>query len=175
MWAAYSKRMKYVGSKAYMEPPYTLQGERNISLGNNFRASRGCRIQAWESYENHLYNPTITIGDNVSINMDADISCINEIYIGNNVQLASNILITDHQHGKNDKESLELPPAKRELFSKGKVIIEDNVWIGFNVAVLGGVTIGANSIIGANSVVTKDVPANCIVTGVPAKIIKQLK
>ncbi|MDR2406844.1 MAG: sugar O-acetyltransferase, partial [Bacteroidales bacterium] len=57
----------------------------------------------------------------------------------------------------------------------GSVVIEDNVWIGDKVTILPGVHIGYGSIIGANAVVTKDVPANCVVGGNPAKIIKVIK
>ncbi len=59
--------------------------------------------------------------------------------------------------------------------SKGAVIIKDNVWVGEGVAILSGVTIGENAIIATNAVVTKDVPANSVVGGIPAKIIKIIK
>jgi acetyltransferase-like isoleucine patch superfamily enzyme len=64
--------------------------------------------------------------------------------------------------------------------NKGKVksapiVIEDDVWLGANVMVLKGVTIGARSIIGAGSVVTKSIPSDCIAAGTPAKVIKSLK
>ena len=65
-------------------------------------------------------------------------------------------------------------PSLRKLYSKGPVIIEDNVWIGEGVAILPNVIIGENSIIGANAVVTKDIPRNSVVGGNPAKIIRTL-
>ena len=61
------------------------------------------------------------------------------------------------------------------MYSKGPVIIQDNVWIGEKATILPGVTIGEGAIIGANSVVTKDVPAKSLVVGCPAKIVKTLK
>ena len=66
---------------------------------------------------------------------------------------------------------MNVQPRLRQLVSKGEVIIEDNVWIGNNVCILGGVRIGMGSIIGANTVVTKDIPPYSIAAGVPAKII----
>ena len=68
-----------------------------------------------------------------------------------------------------------LPPINRPLFSKGPVVIEDNVWIGDKATILSGVTIGMGAIVGANSVITKDIPAYAVVAGSPAKIIKMLK
>ena len=61
----------------------------------------------------------------------------------------------------------------RILKSKGRITIQDNVWIGDNAVILSGVTIGEGAIVGANSVVTKDVPPFTVVGGVPARIIKQ--
>lgn len=56
----------------------------------------------------------------------------------------------------------------------GDIVIEDNVWIGMEALILGGVTIGENSVVAARSVVTKDVPANCLVAGIPAKVVKKI-
>ena len=94
------------------------------------------------------------------------------IKIDSNVLIGSRVLITDHSHGNNEIADLLLPPSQRVLYSKGPVIIEENVWIGDGAAVLPNVTIGKNSIIGANTVITKDVPPNCIVVGNPARIVK---
>jgi acetyltransferase-like isoleucine patch superfamily enzyme len=64
-------------------------------------------------------------------------------------------------------------PIKRSLFSKGPVIIGDNVWIGDKATILPGVSIGNGAVIAANAVVTKDVPAYSVAAGNPARIIKQ--
>ncbi len=165
LWYSYRKEFAFLGENTYMDIPFTVRGGKYISLGDNFHACRGCRIQAWDSFAGEKYTPSMKIGNDVSINMDVDISCINKIIIGNGVQMASNILITDHFHGRIDSKALELPPSKRVLYSKGPVIIGDNVWIGSNAAIMPGVSIGENAIIGANTVVTHDIPANVVCVG----------
>lgn len=102
------------------------------------------------------------------------ISCVNKVVIGNNVRMGKKVFITDNAHGASERSLLDIRPNLRPLYSKGPVIIEDNVWIGEMVCIMPGVTIGHGSIIGANAVVTKDVPPYCVVGGNPAKIIKQL-
>jgi len=96
------------------------------------------------------------------------------VEIGNNVLIASKVYIADHSHGDTSLAHLSLPPVCRPLFSKGKVIIEDDVWIGEGAAILPGVVIGRGAIIGTNAVVTKDVDPYTVVGGVPARIIKKL-
>ena len=71
-----------------------------------------------------------------------------------------------------DYDSLHIPPLKRNLFSKGPVIIGKNVWIGDKATILPGIIVGDGAIIAANSVVTKNVPAYGVVGGNPAKLIK---
>ncbi|MEZ7527681.1 acyltransferase [Cloacibacterium normanense] len=154
---------------------YKILNPQFIELGERFYASHRFRIEAISDYEGQKFEPHVIIGDNVNFNTDIHIGCIDKIEIGNNCLFASRIYITDHDHGDTSLDSLLLPPAKRRLVSKGPVIIKDNVWVGEGAAILSGVTIGENSIIATNTVVTKDVPANSVVGGIPAKIIKQIK
>lgn len=153
---------------------YEILNPQFMKFGERFYASHRFRIEAISDYEGQKFEPCIIIGDNVNFNTDIHIGCINKIEIGNNCLFASRIYITDHDHGDTSLDSLLLPPAKRKLVSKGPVIIKDNVWVGEGVAILSGVTIGENSIIATNAVVTKDVPANSVVAGIPAKIVKYI-
>lgn len=136
---------------------------------------KGCRIEAIDCYKGKIYRPQIIIEDGVSINANCHIGAINKIVIEKNVLIGSNVLITDHFHGKIEAGELKIPPVKRKLYSKGPVIIKRNVWIGENAVILPGVTIGENAIVGAGAVVTKDVPSNAVVGGNPARVIKTLK
>lgn len=148
-----------------------LGGER-ISIGDNFSSFSGFRIEAFTRHNGVQFNPKIEIGNNVSINFDCHIGCINRIVIGNGVLIASKVFITDHSHGDTTKDDILISPSERKVHSKGEVIIEDNVWIGEGVAILPNVRIGENSIIGANTVVTKSFPRNSVIGGIPGKLIK---
>lgn len=148
--------------------PFHCIGSQYIKIGHNFHAGAGFRIEAWDCYQDIKYAPEIEIGDNVCVNNNVHIGAINKIWIRDNVLIGSNVLITDHTHGCCSKEELAIPPIERKLFSKGPVVIENNVLIGENVCILPGVTIGSGTVIGAGAVVTRDIPENCIATGVPA-------
>ena len=89
------------------------------------------------------------------------------VFIGKHTQISHNVRI----YTQTNIADQDFRNNKR-LFFTGNVIIQDYVWIGANVFINPGITIGENSIVGANAVVTKDVPPNAIVAGVPAKIIK---
>lgn len=154
--------------------PISLKGASYISIGVGFDCDQRLRLDAIDEFLGDKFSPQIIIGDNVSIQKDCHIGAINKIIIGNNVLIASKVYISDHSHGQVTREAILLPPAQRKLYSKGAVIIEDNVWIGEGVVVLPGVVIGENSIIGANAVVTKSIPKNSIVGGNPARIIREL-
>jgi acetyltransferase-like isoleucine patch superfamily enzyme len=168
------KQFKRVGSGFGLGKDYSVLNPQYMEFGDGFWASHRFRIEAISTYEDVTFNPAITIGNNVVFNTDIHIGCIEKVEIGNNCLFASRIYITDHDHGDTTSTALSLPPAKRKLSSKGPVIIKDNVWVGEGVAILSGVTIGENAIIATNSVVTKDVPANSVVGGIPAKIIKEI-
>lgn len=164
---------KSVGSCLFYYPLY-VKGAKYISIGENCSFDRRLRLDAYDDYCSEVFTPSITIGNNVSIQMDCHIGAINNIRIGNNVLIASKVYISDHFHGNITADELCIPPAMRKLFSKGPVIIGDNVWIGEGVVIMPNVEIGACSIIGANSVVTRSFPSNVVIGGNPAKVIKHL-
>lgn len=157
-----------------LKSPFLFTNPQFVTIGSNFYALENLKIEAINLYEGVTYNPSISIGDDVIFHSNIHIGAIGNITIGNNVLLASGIYISDHNHGYIDFRDLNIPPIKRPLSSKGEIIIEDNVWIGEHVSILGGVTIGKNSIIGSNSVVTKSCPPNSVLAGSPAKLIKSL-
>ena len=173
----YTERMKKVfasvGDNAYIMSNIYVRGGQKIIIGNNFYCYWGVRIETYSCHNGMKFNPQIIIGNNVSINPDCHIGAINRIEIHDGVLMASRVFITDHFHGKINREELLVSPQKRILFAKGTVIIKKNAWLGEGVAVMPGVTIGENSVIGANAVVTKDIPDNSIAVGIPAKEIKQ--
>lgn len=154
--------------------PHQLKGEKYISIGKNTTIHNSVILTAWDKYGEQTFIPSIKIGDNCNIGEHAHITACKEIIIGNNVLTGRRIYISDNAHGNSSKSEINIPPIQRPLHVKGSVIIEDNVWIGERVCILSGVHIGKGAIIAANAVVTHDVPAACVVGGVPAKIIKRM-
>ena len=151
-----------------------LVGLKYISIGDGTYISPGVQLTAWDSYNGTCFTPSIVIGKHCTIRNNAHITSINSIRIGDNLLTGTNVLITDNSHGKPTRENMSLPPGMRPLHSKGPVVIGNNVWLGNNVCVLPGATIGDGAFIGANSVVTHDIPAYSVAAGIPAKVIKQV-
>lgn len=110
----------------------------------------------------------ISIGDNFFANFDCIMLDGNNITIGNNVLLAPRVGLYTANHAIDPEERIAGGCYARPI------TIEDNVWIGAGVHIMGGVTVGKNSIIGAGSVVTKDIPTNVIAAGIPCKIIREI-
>lgn len=159
------------GSGVEIMPEFWIEGGQHIFIGNDFSARRGLRIEAWDRYREFTYSPTINIGDGVRVGEHCHIGAIDEVNIGNNVLMGSKVYITDHHHGDTCEEDLLQLPVERRLYSKGKVVIEDNVFIGDNAVIMPGVRVGHNSVIAANAVVTKDVLPFNVIGGVPGKKI----
>jgi maltose O-acetyltransferase len=131
--------------------------------GNNINIQRG----AYFGLGNE-----ISIGDNSGIGVKANIIGIGsggELAIGNDVMMGPEVVILTIGH---NHKRLDIPMDRQGSF-RSKIIIEDDVWIGYRCIILPGVKICKGSIIGAGAVVTKDVPPYTVVGGVPAKVIKK--
>ena len=150
-------------------------GAENIEIGKNTEFRSGLYLAALPYYQKQKFSPKLIIGNNCIFGAYNNITCISQIVIGDGCLTGKWVTITDNAHGTFNLENLELMPKDRMVISKGPVIIGDNVWIGEKVTILPNVKIGSNSIIAANSVVTKDVPDNSIVAGVPASVIKRIE
>lgn len=167
----------YFGANVFTHDP------QFISIGHGTIFDDHLFLTAWENYHCIIdgekiiqhHTPSLTIGEGCCFGAFNHLTCINKIDIGNNLLTGKWITITDNSHGNTNEETLLIDPIKRPLFSKGPVIIGNNVWIGDKATILPGVIIGDGAVVAANSVVTKDVPAYCVVGGNPAKIIKQVR
>lgn len=154
--------------------PFDIRNSRYIRIGRKFTTGFACRIEAFPLVKEN--ENCITIGANVQINDYVHITAMSNVIIGNNVLIASKVYISDCSHGFYNGEEMDSSPEQHPIdrsYNISEVIIEDNVWLGEFVSVLPGVTIGKGAIIGSNSVVTKDIPANTIAVGSPAKVIKK--
>lgn len=154
---------------------YNLPNSRYLPLFSKLRCwylSRVLKVVTAHQknrLENRIYISDasgLKIGQNVRINENV---FIQSATIGNNVMIAPNVAILSSTHSY---ERLDIPMVDQEDIFGLPPVIEDDVWIGRNVVIKHGVTIGKGAIVGACSLVTKDVPSYAIVGGVPAKVIK---
>ncbi|MDA0176840.1 sugar O-acetyltransferase [Mesoflavibacter profundi] len=113
------------------------------------------------------YGKHTKLGKNIFINFDCVFLDLGGIIIEDNVLIAPKVSLLSEGHPIN--------PDNRHCLIPKPIHIKKNVWIGANATILQGVTIGENSIVAAGSVVTKSVPKNTVVGGIPAKIIKKIK
>jgi acetyltransferase-like isoleucine patch superfamily enzyme len=138
-----------------------LRGDGNVEFGQGVTLTGDIVPIELVCYK----DARISIGDHTFINYGSSISAYKEVRIGRHCLLGHHTLIVDrNEHGVEHRE-VAPPPAQ--------VIIEDHVWIGSCVVILPGVTIGHHSVIGAGSVVTKNIPANCLAVGNPARVARR--
>ena len=125
-------------------PPFYTDFGKNIQVGENVFINACCHFQD---------HGGVTLGDGCQIGHNVVFATLNHVFATLN-------------HG--------LSPEDRPHTYPAPIVLGRNVWVGSNATILQGVTIGDNAIVGAGAVVTKDVPANTIVGGVPARFIKRI-
>lgn len=153
-----------------LEKNVDLMPRRLIKLVANYYTDARIRKLYWKRLG-------VSMGDNTYPNLGFQSTSNGEelVKIGNNVSIAPNVVMIPDSNANNGNIINQIPYVKDTLTKKDKIIVEDEVWIGANVTILPGVTIGTCSIIGAGSVVTKNVDPYSIYLGIPAKKIRDLK
>ena len=162
--------------------PRRIINPERIFLGDNVMFGPGSFLYALTHYpgvsmqnperkqKQQIFDSKIEIGHRVTATGALQIASQSEIKIEDDVMFASNVFINDAMHGY--KNAID-PYKYQKLWKIKPILIKRGSWIGQNVVILPGVTIGELSIIGANSVVTKSIPKQCIAFGSPARIIKK--
>jgi len=166
-----------------IELPRKIFNPQKIFLGNNVFFGPGSFLNPMTEYptkwmrdtsekqEIQKFDPNILIGNNVTATSGLQVTAYDKVIIEDDVMFATNIHINDGSHGY---ENADIPFKYQKIFKISPITIKEGSWIGQNVVILSGVTIGDTCIIGANSVVTKNIPNKSIAVGNPAKVIKSL-
>jgi galactoside O-acetyltransferase len=155
--------LKSLGKAPCFETDVTISGGKNISIGDRFFMMHGGNLASIDG--------KIQLGNDVSCNLNVLISSANggEILIGNNVLIGPNTVLRACNHAFSDKDR----PIQYQGHIKGRIIVEDDVWIGANVVILPDVTIRAHSVVAAGAVVTDNVEPWSVVGGVPARVLSR--
>lgn len=161
-------RLFYKDTRLIRRPVY-CRGKKSLVGGRGLTTGHSCRFDLSGT------KPTLFIGENCELGDYTHIVAHEKVEIGDNVLGASKIFISDTNHGCYKGENQDCPyvaPNERKLVTN-PVKIGNNVWIGENVVILAGSKIGNGCIIGANAVVCGEFEDNCIIVGIPAKVIKK--
>jgi len=137
--------------------------ETRVRIGDDVYVNRGCIIETGDG-------GSISIGNRTTIQPGCQFSCYKgSLIIGEDVQIAPKCAFYPYNHDVVADQLIKSQP----LVTKGGILIEDDVWLGYGVVVLDGVKIGRGAVIGAGSVVTKELRARSIAAGVPARELGQ--
>jgi acetyltransferase-like isoleucine patch superfamily enzyme len=160
--------------KARMRGRLKLDGLAFIGPHVVLQVKRGARLElgrwAWLGHGTKIrcHEGLVSIGAKTVLGQECTISAYKHVSIGRECVIADRVMFIDFDHGMVDVER----PIRLQGIYMRDVDVGNNVWIGYGACILRGVTIGDNAVIGTNSVVTKDVPANAVAGGVPARVIR---
>jgi acetyltransferase-like isoleucine patch superfamily enzyme len=154
-----------MGSRTRLSLPVQLVGTERITVGSRVYFGPGCWLLT------HEPQGRLEIGDDTSIAGYCVLSSAASVTIGRSVLFARNVYIADHRHGF---ELPDTPIIDQPLQDIRPVVVQDGAWLGQNVVLLPGVTVGANAVVGANSVIREDVPPRSVVAGAPGRVVRRL-
>jgi acetyltransferase-like isoleucine patch superfamily enzyme len=157
----YGRRLRTDGL-TFIAPKVVIEiGRRGrVELGRWSWLGHGTKIRAHEG--------TVSIGAKTVLGQECTVSAYHHVSIGRECVIADRVMLIDFDHGASEVER----PVRLQGIYKRDVRVGHNVWIGYGACILRGVTVGDNAIVGTNAVVTRDVPANAVVAGVPARVVR---
>lgn len=139
-----------------------------IQIGKDARVEFGRWVWIGRDSKIRCHEGRVTIGAKTVMGEECTISAYHRVEIGRECIIADRVMMIDFDHNVQEVER----PIREQGIYKRSVVIGDNVWVGYGAQILRGVTVGDNAIIGASAVVTKNVPDNAVVGGVPARILR---
>ena len=147
---------------AFIGPGVVIQIGRtgSVELGRWSWIGHGTKLRAHEGL--------ISIGAKTVLGQECTVSAFQHVSIGRECVIADRVMLIDFDHGMVEVDR----PVRLQGIYKRDVRVGNNVWIGYGACILRGVTVGDNAVIGTNAVVTRDVPDNAVVGGVPARVIR---
>jgi acetyltransferase-like isoleucine patch superfamily enzyme len=158
------------GAGSHIREPFTVSCPERITIGANVHIGPGAWLSVVEEHNGRPYEPQLLIEDDASLGPNLIISCIGSVTIGRRAQAGPRVFIGDSYHDYRDPHT---PVHDQPMSDPKPVRIGAGAFLGVGSVVLPGVTLGERSYVAANAVVTGDVPANAVVAGNPARVIKQ--
>lgn len=166
LWRYLWLRMRFPNLRVGL---FFVAGGAEIRIGPQAQITFGEGICFLRDFSAH-FRGTVTIGKNVFFNRGCHVVVYNMLSIGDNCLFGEQVSIHDEEH----IVARGGEPVAARGWVTAPIIIGQNVWVGAKATILPGVQIGDNAVIGAHAVVTRDVPANTVAVGVPARVVRKL-
>jgi acetyltransferase-like isoleucine patch superfamily enzyme len=166
----YARRRLFTsaGRRWRTDGPLFLGRRLELQIARRGRVEFGRFVWIGDGTKIRCHEGVVEIGAKTVIGQECTISAYRRVRIGEQCVIADRAMFIDFDHGVVEVER----SIRKQGIYKRDVEVGSNVWIGYGACILRGVRVGDNSIVGTNSVVTKDVPANAVVAGIPARVIR---
>jgi acetyltransferase-like isoleucine patch superfamily enzyme len=169
LWRYLWRRLLTTGGRRWTTSGMLFLGRRlELQIARRAEVRFGRFVWIGDGSKIRCHEGVVEIGDKTVIGQECTISAYQRVRIGAECVIADRAMFIDFDHGVVEVER----PIRVQGIYKRDIEVGSNVWIGYGACVLRGVRVGDNSIVGTNAVVTKDVPANAVVGGIPARIIR---
>ena len=169
LWRYCWRRVLTQGGRRWQTDGFLFLGRRlELEVGKKGTIHFGRFVWIGDGSKIRCHEGEVEIGRKTVIGQECTISAYQRVKIGEQCVIADRAMFIDFDHGVVEVER----PIRLQGIYKRDVVVGSNVWIGYGACVLRGVSIGDNAVIGTNAVVTKDVPANAVVGGIPARVIR---